>query len=164
MLINSPGFLTVFLSISFTQNRVKEKWLIFMMLITSPGILTAFLLISLNHNIFMNKVKQNGLATHSNLREILVPDSKVHGAYMGPPGADRTQLGPMLAPWSLLSGVLQVYVTLTYICKFHILVSIQNIWVTLELNKHDVKPICTIAPVKQNCKMRLNKPYRSSKN
>ena len=75
----------------------------------------------------MIKVKQNGLATHSNLRAILVPDSKVHGAYMGPPGADRTQLGPMLAPWSLLSGVLQVYVTLTYICKFHILVSIQNI-------------------------------------
>ena len=32
------------------------------------------------------------------------PDSKIHGAYMGPPGADRTQVGPMLAPWSLLSG------------------------------------------------------------
>ena len=28
-------------------------------------------------------------------------DSKVHGA---PPGADRTQVGPMLAPWTLLSG------------------------------------------------------------
>ena len=32
------------------------------------------------------------------------PDSKVHGAKMGPPGADRTQVGPMLAPWTLLSG------------------------------------------------------------
>ena len=34
-----------------------------------------------------------------------VPDSKVHGANMGPSGADRTQVGPMLAPWTLLSGV-----------------------------------------------------------
>ena len=26
------------------------------------------------------------------------------GPTLGPPGADRTQVGPMLAPWSLLSG------------------------------------------------------------
>ena len=32
------------------------------------------------------------------------PDSKVHGANMGPPQADRTQVGPMMAPWNLLSG------------------------------------------------------------
>ena len=32
------------------------------------------------------------------------PSSKVHGANMGPSGADRTQVGPMLAPWTLLSG------------------------------------------------------------
>ena len=32
------------------------------------------------------------------------PDSKVHGADMGPSGADSTQMGPMLAPWTLLSG------------------------------------------------------------
>ena len=32
------------------------------------------------------------------------PDNKVHGANMGPSGADRTQVGPMLAPWNLLSG------------------------------------------------------------
>ena len=36
------------------------------------------------------------------------PDSKVHGANMGPiwgpSGADRTQVGPMLAPWAFLSG------------------------------------------------------------
>ena len=31
------------------------------------------------------------------------PDSKVHGATWGPSGADRTQVGPMLAPWTLLS-------------------------------------------------------------
>ena len=27
----------------------------------------------------------------------IIPDSKVHGANMGPSGADRTQVGPMLA-------------------------------------------------------------------
>ena len=30
-------------------------------------------------------------------------DSKVHGANMGPPGADRPQVGPTLAPRTLLS-------------------------------------------------------------
>ena len=27
-----------------------------------------------------------------------IPDSKVHGTNMGPSGADRTQVGPLLAP------------------------------------------------------------------
>ena len=34
-----------------------------------------------------------------------LPDSKVHGANMGPSGADSTQVGPMLAPWALLFGL-----------------------------------------------------------
>ena len=33
------------------------------------------------------------------------PDSKVHGANMGLHGSNRPQMGPMLAPWTLLSGV-----------------------------------------------------------
>ena len=33
-----------------------------------------------------------------------IDDSKVHGANMGPIWADRTQVGPMLAPWTLVSG------------------------------------------------------------
>ena len=36
------------------------------------------------------------------------PDNKVHGANMGPtwdqPGSSRPQIGPRLAPWTLLSG------------------------------------------------------------
>ena len=32
------------------------------------------------------------------------PDSKVYGPTWGPHGADRTQLGHMWAPWTLLSG------------------------------------------------------------
>ena len=34
-----------------------------------------------------------------------LPDSKVHGANMGPIWGHRTQVGPMLAPWTLLSGL-----------------------------------------------------------
>ena len=33
------------------------------------------------------------------------PNSKVHGAKMGPPGSCQPQTGPMLAPWNLLSGI-----------------------------------------------------------
>ena len=29
------------------------------------------------------------------------PNSKVHGAHMGPTWVDRTQVGPMLAQWNL---------------------------------------------------------------
>ena len=42
------------------------------------------------------------------------PDSKVRGADMGPSGADRTQVGPMLAPWTLLSGYCLVTVLSSY--------------------------------------------------
>ena len=39
-----------------------------------------------------------------------MPDNKVYGAYMGPTwgphGADRAQVGPMLAPWTLLFGMM----------------------------------------------------------
>ena len=36
------------------------------------------------------------------------------GPTWGPSGADRTQVGPMLAPWTLLSGILRRVVPLTY--------------------------------------------------
>ena len=36
------------------------------------------------------------------------PNSKVHGPTWGPSGADRTQVGPMLAPWTLLSGTVLI--------------------------------------------------------
>ena len=42
----------------------------------------------------------------SPVREQAIPDSKVHGANMGPSGADRTKVGPVLAPWTLLSGII----------------------------------------------------------
>ena len=43
-----------------------------------------------------------------------VPDSKFHGPTWGPPGSCRPQMGPMLAPWTLLSGVTWAAVDLRY--------------------------------------------------
>ena len=40
----------------------------------------------------------------SRFKCVLCPDSKVHGPTWGPPGSYRPQMGPMLAPWTLLSG------------------------------------------------------------
>ena len=34
-----------------------------------------------------------------------ITDIKINVVNMGPAGADRTQVGPMLAPWTLLSGI-----------------------------------------------------------
>ena len=45
-------------------------------------------------------------------------DSKVHGAHLGP---DRTQMGPMLAPWTLQYGkcnILRIY-NFCQISSFH---------------------------------------------
>ena len=46
-----------------------------------------------------------------------VPESKVHGPTRGPSGADRTHVGPMLAPWTLLFGVPNRYPSFV-ICAF----------------------------------------------
>ena len=47
-------------------------------------------------------------------------DSKVYGANMGPTwgphGTDRTRVGPMLAPWALLSGTRCAKTACCYIC------------------------------------------------
>ena len=40
------------------------------------------------------------------LKVQFIPDSKARGPTWGPSGADRTQVGPMLAPRTLLSGML----------------------------------------------------------
>ena len=45
------------------------------------------------------------------------PDNKVHRANVGPSGADRAQVGLMLAPWTLLSGDLLVSILVGEFCK-----------------------------------------------
>ena len=42
--------------------------------------------------------------------------SRVMGPTWGPSGAARTQVGPMLAPWTLLSGVIQLFAKFKTIC------------------------------------------------
>ena len=46
------------------------------------------------------------------------PDSKVHGANMGPSGSCRPPMDPMLAPWTLLSGT---------VCEFRAELKIANV-------------------------------------
>ena len=41
---------------------------------------------------------------HRGRQLVSIPDGKTYWANMGPPGADRTQVGPMLSPLTLLSG------------------------------------------------------------
>ena len=42
------------------------------------------------------------------------PDSKIHGAKWGPSGANRIQVGPMLAPWTLLYGYILCRSSIAY--------------------------------------------------
>ena len=45
-----------------------------------------------------------------------IPDSKFMGPTWGPPGSCRPQMGPMLAPWILLSGMIptgQIFILLS---------------------------------------------------
>ena len=49
------------------------------------------------------------------------------GPTWGPSGADRTQVGPMLAPWTLLSGVVPVYPK-NYAYSVYILLCFSKSW------------------------------------
>ena len=46
-----------------------------------------------------NRVRQDSLTVRSLIARFMGPT-------WGPYGADRTQVGPMLAPWTLLSGMI----------------------------------------------------------
>ena len=50
---------------------------------------------------------ESGLATRIALGSIFIgsPIARFMGITLGSSGADRTQVGPMLAPWTLLSGL-----------------------------------------------------------
>ena len=55
------------------------------------------------------------------------PYSKVHGANMGPTWADRTQVDPMLATWTLLCGL---FITLIF-SKVNKPITVVNICITV---------------------------------
>ena len=54
-------------------------------------------------NVYFNVIVQDSLCVNMDIGTI--PRSNVMGPAWGPSGADRTQVGPMLAPWTLLSGI-----------------------------------------------------------
>ena len=59
----------------------------------------------------------------------LTADSKVHGDNSwGPSGADRTQVGPMLAPWTLLSGTIIKYTLLVVYIYFLIHIEFRGVF------------------------------------
>ena len=62
-----------------------------------------------------------------------IPDSKVHGANMGPIWADRTQVGPMLASWTLLSGYCFRYVIVGVIISIKCVPYVN--WITVGIAK-----------------------------
>ena len=39
-------------------------------------------------------------------KDVVIPDNKVHGVNSGPTWVLSAQVGPILAPWTLLSGML----------------------------------------------------------
>ena len=51
-----------------------------------------------------------------------IPDSKFTGPTWVPSDADRTQVGPMLTPWTLLSGMEHPYISL-----YHFMVDLNEI-------------------------------------
>ena len=63
---------------------------------------TMYVCVTWPYNVNTWRPRQNGRHLPDN------PDSKVHGAHLGPtwgpPGSCRPQMDPMLAPWTLLSG------------------------------------------------------------
>ena len=58
--------------------------------------------------------------------DVVVPDNKIHENNMGPPGSCRPQMGPMLVPWTLLSGVTLLYWIKSYITPCYK----ENLWFT----------------------------------
>ena len=59
-------------------------------------------------------------------RKCLDPDSKVHGANMGP---TRAQVGPMLAPWSMLSSSLTQIQIASLSCTHFCILQVLKFWI-----------------------------------
>ena len=71
-----------------------------------------------------------------------IPDSKVHEAYMGPTWADRTQVGPMLALWTLLSGMYPTYCAFWLIIQWFCLPIVPMHTHNIDSNYHATVPFC----------------------
>ena len=78
------------------------------------------------------------------------------GQTRGPSGADRTQVGPMLAPWTLLSGIIIKWLHIMKLDgtkPLHAPILIHHQWNTFQLNfdkiihKNSFINICTICAI-----------------
>ena len=72
-------------------SHIEKSWLGRMVLLTK----------------FVNHIAFLQLLIFPDVRSLLPLIVRFMGPTWGPSGADRTQVGPMLAPWTLLSGTLQ---------------------------------------------------------
>ena len=78
-----------------------SQFFIFAWDVTAGGILRTGVLIYLVDNVS----HMTSRCTASISISVVSPISRFLGPTWGPPGDDRTQVGPVLAPWTLLSGV-----------------------------------------------------------
>ena len=76
------------------------------------------------------------------------------GPIWGPAGAERTQMGPMLVPWTLLSGYPEYWV-----CCFHEVVT--HICVCVLDHRLRLSHICRQAVVWNQCWLIIHKPHWS---
>ena len=75
-----------------------------------------------SHNVGRNMGSLCEKMPHTSLLTLIPQlhhDDMLMGPIWGPAGADRTQVGPMLAPWTLLSGSLHIIVSLWGESKRH---------------------------------------------
>ena len=64
------------------------------------------IIVSLWIRLLVSNEQWNPLTKHQQRGKRHIPYNKAHGPTWDPPGADRTQVGPRWAPWTLLSGML----------------------------------------------------------
>ena len=108
-----------------TWNNVTYPWHIFIWNLCSkrdPGVFRNHLIpfIDIAHNDLSTQVQRRPTHIYVLMKMKFyhqittpngtIPDSKNHGSIWGPSGADRTQVGSMLAPWTLLSGIIKMQI------------------------------------------------------
>ena len=83
-----------------TLNKIYQTYLVSTTMYLSPASWQAIIIfIGCSRN-------QTPISCMQWLPILTIPDKRFMGPTWGPSGADRTQVGPMLAPWTLLYGML----------------------------------------------------------
>ena len=104
-----------------------------------------FIFLRTSMNRYQNQLSicfrvKNKLSQYSNFPcelNVWTMIARFMGPMWGPFGADRTQVGPMLAPWALLSGI---FIVDSWLLP-NLLRSLNSFWIMLSLNKNRFKVI-----------------------